>query len=141
MTLHEYAQFSAAVDELSRMLLWIRKHLTHAKMDHRASQKVELAAEEAILNVIRYAYQEKGGKIELTFRELTQGIEITILDHGPPFDPLTEAPSPDRSSPLEKRKEGGLGVFLMRACVDDLRYKREGQANILTLSKHFSQKK
>jgi serine/threonine-protein kinase RsbW len=141
MPRNEQAQFSAVVEELPRMLLWVRNHLARAKMDPRSSHRVELAAEESILNVIHYAYRGEKGVITLTFRQLHQGIEIAISDHGLPFDPLTQVASPDLSSPLETRQEGGLGVFLMRACVDDLRYAREGGANVLTLIKHFSQKK
>lgn len=141
MAPHARAHFSSSINELSRMLFWIRKHLTDAGIDASAAQKIEVASEEAIVNAIRHAYRDQEGRIDLFFTSNPQGVEISIVDRGPPFDPLTGAPTVDLTNPLEERKEGGLGIFLMRRCVDDVRYRREEGANVLTLIKHFSRTK
>ena len=136
-----HAHFSSRIEELQRMLLWIRKHLTDAGIDAQVVKKIELASEEAIVNVIQHAYENKMGMIELIFNRNESGIEISIVDSGPPFNPLLSAPSVNKETPLEEREAGGLGIFFLRKCVDDIRYRREGHSNILTLIKHFSRTK
>jgi len=133
----ESAHFSAAITELPEMLLWVRNHLIHAKIESEPRRKMELAAEEAIVNVIHHAYRRRGGPIELIFKHSPTKIELSIVDQGRSFDPC-HGPQPDLTSPLEERQEGNLGLFLMRACVDDLHYKRKNGTNILTLVKKLT---
>lgn len=57
-----------------------------------------------------------------------------VADDGPAFDPLS-LPAPDLESPLEKRPIGGLGVHLVRSLMDEVRYRRDGDRNRLTLVK------
>ena len=141
MSLKGPVRFSAVLEELPHILLWIRQPLLEAKVDPRWIQQLELAAEEAIVNVIRYAYPKEKGEVEVRLAVSSQGIELTLRDRGSPFNPLTDAPPVDIQSPLEERGEGGLGVFLMRQCVDELHYQREQEGNVLTLIKRFSRKK
>ena len=135
------ARFPATMEKLPEILLWVRNQLIQTEIDSRSSHKIELAAEEAIVNAIHHAYSGKQGEIELIFKVLSESVELTILDHGPPFNPLLDALAPDISSSVESRKEGGLGIFLLRKCVDHLHYQREKETNALTLIKHFSRKK
>ena len=65
-------------------------------------------------------------------RELT----IVFVDGGKKYNPL-ETPEPDINLPLEKRKIGGLGVFIVRNFMDKLLYRREGNENVLVLKKKF----
>lgn len=123
------------------MIRWVRNHLIEEGLEFQIIRKFELAFEEAIVNIIQHAYQGKEGEIELSYKSFANEVQVAIIDHGSPFNPLTDAPKPDLSSPLNLRKEGGLGVFLMNQCVDDFRYQRDRDANILTLIKHFSRKK
>ena len=60
---------------------------------------------------------------------------IQIMDWGIAFDPLS-LPEPDIEAPIEERKIGGLGIYMMRNIMDEVLYKREGDRNILTLVKH-----
>lgn len=69
------------------------------------------------------------------FRRLGDIVEITVEDDGPPFDPLAR-PAPDLRLPLEARSPGGLGIVLVRALMDDVRYTRTTR-NILTIRKQI----
>jgi len=131
--------FPAKLDKLPLMLEWIRGHLTQAKIGSDVVGKMELASEEALTNIIQHGYQGKKGQIELQFHHLPGSVELVFMDQGPPFNPLESAPPPDLKTPLEKREVGGLGVFLMRKVVDEIRYSRENDTNVLIL-KHFSRK-
>lgn len=128
--------FSAEIEQLHAMLQWIREKLDHIGLDASSIRKMEIASEEAIVNVIQHAALGKLGKIELEIRHVHGcQIEITIRDSGPPFDPLEQHVVFDKDSPLEERKIGGLGILFIRQYVDEVRYKREKNKNILILVK------
>ena len=58
---------------------------------------------------------------------------FTLIDEGEPFDPTT-LEAPDTSLPAEERPIGGLGVFLLKQIMDEVRYERQGTRNILTMT-------
>jgi serine/threonine-protein kinase RsbW len=128
--------FTAKLEQLHPMLNWIRAFLVQAGFSPAAIRKAELASEEALVNIIRHGYATAKGRIEIEVATFPQSrIEITIKDEGLPFNPLSEKIHIDRSIPLEKRKAGGLGIFLMRKYMDEVFYRREKKSNILTLVK------
>ena len=95
--------------------------------------RVQLAVEEALVNVIRYAYQGKEGEVELQGEIADdQRLVIKILDNGTPFDVCT-VPHSDISCGIRDRKIGGLGIYLIHKMVDELCYRREGDRNVLTM--------
>jgi anti-sigma regulatory factor (Ser/Thr protein kinase) len=109
------------------------------EFDPPTLRKVELASEEALVNIIRHAYQELPGEIEIEVRAFPHShVEIVIQDRGPPFDPLEEDREVDRTSSLEEREEGGLGIIFIRKYMDDVRYQRRGDQNVLTLVKKLA---
>ena len=118
------------------MLQWIRNELESIGLDAASIRKMEIASEEAIVNIIQHANLGKLGKIELDIH-LVHGcqIEIIIRDSGAPFDPLEQHVAFDTHSALEERKIGGLGILFMRQYVDEVRYKREKSENVLILVK------
>ncbi len=136
-----FARFPGIIDQLPFILDWIHKQLIEVGMNAKETKKIELASEEAIVNIIRHAYEKEPGEIEVRIAKTSQEIEISLIDQGPPFDPLISAPPVDLTGSLSERKEGGLGIYFMRQCLDDLRYRREKGANVLTLVKRFSQRK
>jgi serine/threonine-protein kinase RsbW len=94
----------------------------------------QLAVEEAITNIIMHGYQGINGEITLSCRAGSGGIEIRLEDRAPPFDPLS-LPEPDLNGDIGERKIGGLGVFLIRRVMDEIRYRYEDGKNILILTK------
>jgi serine/threonine-protein kinase RsbW len=96
--------------------------------------KIELALEEALVNICTHAYPEGPGDVEIACRLAEGRFEVEIADRGVPFD-LTALADPDVGAGVEERPVGGLGVFLMRRMMDEIRYRREGVRNILTLVK------
>ena len=103
--------------------------------------KLELASEEAIVNVIQHGLPEKKGEVEIALKWGAGQVEIVIRHSGPPFNPLKEAPKVTPHAPIEEREAGGLGIYLIRQIMDDLIYLREGDENVLIMIKRFSQMK
>ena len=100
-------------------------------------QEIELATEEALVNIINYAYPGKlTGEVEVRCKmDNNTTIIIEILDAGIPFD-FNSLSEPDLDATIAGRPIGGLGVFLIKKMADDVRYSREGEKNILTLIVH-----
>lgn len=104
---------------------------------------LNLAVEEAVVNVINYAYP-KGtmGDIELNVTyapnpessDDAKVINFTLIDQGIPFDPTTQAEA-DTTSDLENREIGGLGIHLFQNLMDRTEYQRDGNDNILIMTK------
>jgi len=99
----------------------------------------QLAVEEVVTNVIMHGYGEAGGEIlvSLSYHEGESAMEIRVEDSAEPFDPLT-LPEPDISASIDDRKIGGLGIFLTRQVMDDIRYRYEDNKNVLILKKKRS---
>ena len=96
--------------------------------------KVHLVLEELVLNVINYAYDEDGHKVDVSLVCNEEDLVIEITDEGKPFDPLQDAPAPDLDSSAEDRSIGGLGVHLVRTMTSDMQYRRDDGKNCLTVS-------
>lgn len=96
---------------------------------------VNLVLEEAIVNVINYAYpKEKHESIYLSAQLHEGSIVFVLTDTGMQFDP-TKAPEADITLSLEDRPIGGLGIFLIRQIMNEVSYERIDGKNVLTLSK------
>jgi anti-sigma regulatory factor (Ser/Thr protein kinase) len=109
-----------------------------------ALYKINLTAEEAIINIIKYAYPYPREKEHLTVicEELTGsqlGLKLEISDRGIPFDPLAQT-NPDKGQSIEKRPIGGLGIYMIKNTADHVSYKRENNTNILTIIFHLPDK-
>lgn len=134
----EKATFSAEINELHRILDWMRGHFTQRKAEAGVVRRIELALEEAVVNVIHHGYAGGKGKIEIGLKWEPGRVEILVRDWGPPFNPLANAPHVDPEAPSEARKAGGLGIYLMGQIMDELTYAREDGANVLTMVKSGS---
>jgi serine/threonine-protein kinase RsbW len=105
-------------------------------MDEDMLYDLQLAVDEACTNVIDYAYQGRGGQpVTVECAEQDGKCVVVIRDCGRPFDP-SRVRQPDLTSPLSKRQVGGLGIYLMRRLMDDVRFRFDDQnGNELTLIK------
>jgi len=135
MAASEAVSFIAEMDALEAMMQWVRSQLSKVSFSPAEQRKIELAMEEALVNIIRYAYGEKKGHIELSFSQAIEYVEFTVRDSGVSFNPLLESSHIDADRPLEEREEGGLGIMLIKEYMDEVHYKRLEPYNILRLIK------
>jgi serine/threonine-protein kinase RsbW len=97
----------------------------------------QLSVDEACTNVIEHAYAYKtGGKITVNCSLTGEKFTVTIEDNGAPFDPTT-IPEPNVNLGLDERKIGGLGIYFMKKLMDEVKYLRVDDKNILTLTKNI----
>ena len=95
---------------------------------------INLALEETVTNVMLYAYPGKSGRVLVEAETSPGQVIFTISDTGIAFDP-TKQEEPDITQGVEDRPIGGLGIYLVKQIMDDVRYERKEDKNILTLLK------
>lgn len=128
--------FDAKLADLSNMIKWIRSNIQLKKIDEKQVKKIELACEEALVNIISYAYPKEKGKIEINIDlSIDKRIEITIIDQGIFFNPLLEEREINPGIPLEERSIGGLGIVMIKQVMDEVHYNRQNSSNVLKLIK------
>ncbi len=95
---------------------------------------IELAVEEALVNICKHAYRGDTGDVEVRCtQDATQHFLIELIDTGEPYNILT-LPIPDLTASLDDRQVGGLGVVLIQALMDHVTYRRVDDRNILQLA-------
>lgn len=98
--------------------------------------KLRLSIEEAVENVVRYAYDGGIGWLEtdIHFNQDTLLLTIQLRDAGVPFNPL-EKEDPDLTLSAEERNIGGLGIYICKKMMDNIEYRYEDGNNVLTMTK------
>lgn len=125
------------VDELPVLAEKIEALAESWELSMPLTMNINLALEEAISNVIFYAFDdEKEHDIKIVLSLENKTLTIEIIDDGKPFDP-TARKQPDVSLPAEDRPIGGLGIFLIRKMMDSVTYTRHNNLNTLTLLKNI----
>lgn len=102
---------------------------------NKAVNHISVASSEILANIDSYAY-ENGGEVEIVTSRRENRMIIAFRDRGKPFDPMSVA-SPDITAPLSEREPGGLGIFIVRKLMSDVRYEYIDGQNILTIEKEF----
>jgi anti-sigma regulatory factor (Ser/Thr protein kinase) len=102
----------------------------------KTQMQINLAVEEIFVNIACYAYGDKQGTVTVKVANFKNEAEITFMDSGVPFNPLQkEDPNVHLSS--EERQIGGLGIFIAKNIMDEIRYEYKNGMNQLYMRKCF----
>jgi sigma-B regulation protein RsbU (phosphoserine phosphatase) len=125
------------VHEVTRFSNFIKSVLEQLGIEKSLARKLRLAVEEAVVNVIDYAYP-LGSEGDITIHVMSDGhsIRFKIIDAGVAFDPTAKEKA-DTTLSIDDRQIGGLGILLVRELMDTINYEREDGQNILTLIKNL----
>ena len=106
--------------------------------DMSTTFKLNLAIEEAVVNVMSYAYPAgTKGDVDIDAEADDEQLKFVISDSGTPFDP-TQKGEVDTTLSAEERGIGGLGIHLIRQIMDTINYERVDGKNVLTLHKKLT---
>jgi len=121
------------INELDRLEPFLEEFFQQNGLAPELLSKIDLALEEAMANVIMYAYPEgTEGDVTLSMKVEDNAIRMEISDSSVPFNPLQQQEA-DLDVPLEKRKIGGLGIHLIKEIMDSVAYEYHEGRNVLTL--------
>lgn len=124
----------AELDQLPVFLDYVRRMAGVAGLSDAQGSRLELAVEEALVNICGYAYVDRAqaGRVLCWIETRPDGVVVNIADEGSPFDPLAR-PDPDTALDLDQREPGGLGILLIKSLVSDVAYRREHDRNVLMI--------
>ena len=127
------------VKEVTTLSTFIKDATGRLNIEKPLANKLRLALEEAVVNVMEYAYPAgKTGDINIRVTSDGHRLKFIITDAGVSFDP-TEASTTDTTLSVEERPIGGLGILLVRELMDSINYERTDGQNVLTLTKIIHQ--
>ncbi|MDR2713155.1 MAG: ATP-binding protein [Clostridiales bacterium] len=102
----------------------------------KIQNQIGIAIDEIFSNIYRYAYQPVIGNVTVRIA-VAEDITIEFEDNGMAYDPISAAP-PDITLPAKEREIGGLGIFMVKNMMDLVKYRREGNRNILMIKKRIA---
>lgn len=123
------------VQQIGSLASFVDEAAEAARIDMTVAMSLNLAMEEAVVNVMNYAYPpEDHGDVDIHCVCEDHELRFIITDTGTPFDP-TKVKAADTTLSAEDRPIGGLGIHLVRQLMDDMSYSYTDGKNILTLTK------
>ena len=128
----------ATVENIETVTDFVNDLLCEYDCPMKAQMQIDVAIDELFSNIANYAYNPEIGnatvRVEVTDDPIT--VVITFIDSGVPYDPLKHE-DPDTTLSADERGIGGLGIFMVKKTMDDVKYKYENGKNILTIQKRI----
>ena len=131
-------QVKSRTENLSIIRDFISKSAIEAGLDNDVVENIILAVDEACTNIIKHAYKSfPAGEIILKTKSTRSQFVVSITDYGSSFEP-SKIPEPDLQKYYRQKRVGGLGMYLMKTLVDDVKYVSiPGKYNEVLLSKNI----
>ena len=129
--------FPGQLESLAEISQFVIQAARQAGLDDSQVYEVQLAVDEAATNIIEHAYRKvNNGVIECLCEILKNGLRVILIDQGDPFHP-DDVPDPVFTTDVESVKPRGLGLYIMRKVMDEVRFDfTSGRGNTLTLVKY-----
>jgi len=124
----------ALTENLDAVIAFVTEQLEAVDCSMKAQMQIEVAVEELFVNIAHYAYAPNTGSATIRTEITADTAEITFIDSGVPYDPLAK-PDPDVTLSAKERQIGGLGIYMVKKSMDDMRYEYRDGKNILTIVK------
>lgn len=131
-------KLEAVVENIPRATAFVSEELDKIGCPMKARAQIDIAIDELFGNIAHYAYPGGTGDavVQFEFDAPSRTAAVTFMDSGVPYDPLKKE-DPDVTLPAEQRKIGGLGIFLVKKTMDEMRYERRDGRNVLTIKKRI----
>ncbi|MBN1484617.1 MAG: anti-sigma factor antagonist [Chloroflexia bacterium] len=128
--------FPGQLNQLTPISEFVMEAGRQVGLDENALFSIQMAVDEAATNIIVHGYEENGleGTIHLFCWQQGRDFVVQLRDSSPPFNPDC-VPEPNLDAALAERREGGLGIFLMRRMMDRVEFAHEDGQNVLTMTR------
>ncbi|WP_026660134.1 ATP-binding protein [Butyrivibrio sp. AC2005] len=127
----------AKVENLPKVLEFIDSGLEDDGCSMKNQMKIDIAVEELFVNIAHYAYRDKVGSAVIKYSNDDGKAIISLIDSGLHYDPLAKD-DPDVSLSAEEREIGGLGIYMVKNSMDDVKYEYVDNQNITTITKSLN---
>ena len=129
---------SAAAESIDKITEFINAELESLGCDMKAQKQIDIAADEIFSNIAHYAYENGEGNAEIRLEksDSPKAVTLTFTDSGAPYNPL-EKPDPDVTLSADEREIGGLGIYIVKKTMDEVKYERKDGKNILSVIKYL----
>ncbi|MBR0152084.1 MAG: ATP-binding protein [Synergistaceae bacterium] len=124
----------ASTEKLDEVLDFIDGFLNEWECPMRVMTQINIAAEEIFVNIAHYSGSENA---KISIGKSGDMAEITFTDSGIPYNPLAR-PDPDVTLPAEKRRIGGLGIYIVKKSMDEVSYDYRNGHNVFTIRKRIT---
>jgi sigma-B regulation protein RsbU (phosphoserine phosphatase) len=128
-------KLEARLENTRKVIGFVMECLEDRGCEKAKAGKIALAVEELFVNIANYAYPDGEGMayIRVDYPD-DSSLRIELIDDGIPYDPSSKE-DPDITVPLKKRGIGGMGIFMAKNIMDEMKYERRDGQNHLTLIK------
>ncbi|MBQ6259614.1 MAG: ATP-binding protein [Lachnospiraceae bacterium] len=126
----------ASLENLQGVIAFVDGFVEELGASMKAQMQIDVAVEEIFVNIASYAYAPDTGDATIKIGKDPENnkVFITFVDSGKPYNPL-EKEDPDITLSAEERGVGGLGIFMVKKSMDDMRYEYKDGQNIVTIMK------
>lgn len=126
----------AEIQDINEVTAFVESELEKVECPMKAVMQINVAVDELFSNIVRYGYPDGKGPVTVKFisHDEPKTVYVRFEDEGIPYNPLTKD-DPDITLSADERSIGGLGVFVVKKTMDDVKYKYENGKNILTIKK------
>lgn len=128
--------FKAIKDNVGTALEYIDQVLEDNMVNMKAKMQLNIVSDEIIANIVNYAYPKDTGDFWIEIIINDNDTTIKYKDMGIKFNPL-EHDDPDVTLSADERDIGGLGIFMIKKMMDEIKYEYEDNKNILTVLKKY----
>lgn len=123
-------------EELIRVASWLEQIAQHYKLPERTVFKLDVVLNEALPNIISYAYSDQScHEIVIKFENNEDHVVLEIVDDGMAFNPFIVPSLPEPLS-LESAQINGRGIHLIKSYTDAQEYRRIHSTNVMRVLIH-----
>ena len=132
----EHITVPAQIDRLEDVLAFVGERMQRAGVNGKLQNKINIVVEEIFVNVANYAYSPGEGDFTAGILINREKLYLEFKDGGVPYNPFL-GKDPDISLPIDERKIGGLGKYLVKKIMDETHYEYKDGKNVVTVCKNL----
>ena len=128
----------ATIENMDTVTAFVDDFLDQIACPMKSKIQINIVIDEIFGNICHYAYKDSVGAVTVRVESgnTPKAVFLTFTDNGIPYNPL-ETEDPDITSSSEERKIGGLGIYLVKKNMDEMKYEYVDQQNRLWMEKRL----
>ena len=128
----------ATIENMNTVTAFVDDFLDQIACPMKSKIQINIVIDEIFGNICHYAYKESVGAVTVRVESgnTPKAVFLTFTDNGIPYNPL-ETEDPDITLSSEERKIGGLGIYLVKKNMDEMKYEYVNQQNRLWMEKRL----